>query len=245
MGFDGIELMGNLQAYKGSGLKHLLNDHGLDIFSLTPDNVDLAHPDRTIRSEAIDYYSRLLDLAAELGAPIVSCHGLVGRTRALSSQAEEWTFLVETVRAISAYAKPLGLRLVMEGLNRYESHLLNTVTDIQLFLNQVGMDNVGILLDAYHMNIEEPDPAGALRQAGNRLWLYHVADSNRKGIGLGHTDFAAQAAALMDIDYTGPIIVECTAPGADPFRVSISEDSLTSLQTYLRKSRDWLYSAFK
>ena len=99
---------------------------------------------------------------------------------------------------------------------------------------------MGILLDAYHMNIEEADPAAAIRRAGHRLWLYHAADSNRQSIGRGHTDFAAQMAALSDIDYQGPVILECTAPGPDPFAPIKGDNYLDWLETYLQESRDWL-----
>lgn len=241
--FDGVELMGNLEAYHSAEAAKVLQVHNLKIFSLTPDNVDLAHPDNTIRAGAIDYYLRLLDFANSVGQPLVSCHGYVGRIRPVSSQAEEWTLLVRAVRQIAEQAQTVGLRLVIEVLNRYESHLINTAAEAADFVEEVGADNVGILLDAYHMNIEEADPAAALRQAGHRLWLYHVADSNRQGIGRGHTDFAAQLTALADIGYQGPIILECTAPGPDPFTPIKGEDPLGWLETYLGESRDLLRKA--
>jgi sugar phosphate isomerase/epimerase len=131
----------------------------------------------------------------------------------------------------------------MEVLNRYEAHLLTTASEALDFVNKLEAQNVGILLDAYHMNIEEPDPAAALRRVGHRLWLYHAADSNRQAIGRGHTDFGAQIAALWDIAYNGPIILECTAPGPDPFTAIKSEDSLAWLETYLRESHNWLRAA--
>jgi sugar phosphate isomerase/epimerase len=204
--------------------------------------VDLAHPDDIIRAQAIDYYLRLLDFAAALGQPLVSCHGYVGRVRPISSLAEEKRFFVEAVRQIAERARQLSLRLVIEVLNRYEAHLVNTAAEAVDFVNEVEADNVGILLDAYHMNIEEADPAEALRQADDRLWLYHAADSNRQGIGRGHTDFIAQLAALSEIGYQGPIILECTAPGPDPFAAVKGEDSVDWLETYLQESREWLQS---
>jgi sugar phosphate isomerase/epimerase len=79
--------------------------------------------------------------------------------------------------------------LVIEVLNRYESHLLNTGAEAMTFIRDTGMDNVGVLLDAYHMNIEEADSASAISEAGESLWLYHAADSNRQGIGRGHINF--------------------------------------------------------
>jgi D-psicose/D-tagatose/L-ribulose 3-epimerase len=128
----------------------------------------------------------------------------------------------------------------MEVLNRYEAHLVNTASEALAFVDEVGADNVGLLLDAYHMNIEESQPAAALRQVGDRLWLYHAADSNRQGIGRGHTDFSAQMAALGDIGYDGPIILECTAPGPDPFTAIKGPESPSWLELYLQESRSWL-----
>ena len=186
LGFDGVELMGDLARYQVGEAARVLQDYGLAVFSLTPENVDLAHPDRAVRAGAIAYYLRLLDFAAELRNPIVACHGYVGRVRAVSTLAEERAVFVSSVAQIAERARELGLRLVMEVLNRYEAHLLNTATEALDFVTEVGAENVGILLDAYHMNIEEANPAGALHQAGERLWLYHAADSNRQGIGRGH-----------------------------------------------------------
>lgn len=239
LNYDGVELMGALEACSAAEAAQILQDHNLKIFSLTPDNVDLAHPDKAVRAKAVDYYLRLLDFAAAVGQPLVSCHGYVGRIRPISNVTEERALFVEAVRQIAERAGQLELRLVIEVLNRYEAHLVNTSTEAVDFVNAVGAKNVGILLDAYHMNIEEADPAAAIRQAGRHLWLYHAADSNRQGIGRGHTDFTAQLAGLSEIGYQGPIIMECTAPGPNPFTAIKGEDSIYWLETYLRESRSW------
>jgi D-psicose/D-tagatose/L-ribulose 3-epimerase len=249
--FDGVELMGDLALYGAGEAAQVLEDHGLAVFSLTPADateagavVDLAHPDPAIRGQSVDYYLRLLDFAAELGPPqqrpIVACHGKVGRVAAISSQAEERAGFVAAVRRVALRAEDMGLRLVMEVLNRYEAHLLNTAAEAVEFAGDVGSESLGILLDAYHMNIEEADPATAIHCAGHRLWLYHAADSNRQGIGRGHTDFQGQMAALAAIGFRGPIIMECTAPGPNPFTPIKDEGSLGWLETYLRESRAWL-----
>ncbi len=243
LGFEGVELMGNPDLYRPEEAAQILAGHGLAVLSLTPMNVDLAHPDPTIRAEAVDYYLRLLDFGAAIGGPLVCCHGDVGRIRAVTTQKEEWALFVDAVRQVAERAQTLNLRLVMEVLNRYESHLVCNAAEALTFVGDVGADNVGILLDAYHMNIEEADPAGGLRQAADRLWLYHVADSNRQAIGRGHTDFGAQMAALKEINFSGPTILECTPPGPDPFVSIKDERSLDWLETYLAESRNWLLSA--
>jgi D-psicose/D-tagatose/L-ribulose 3-epimerase len=242
LNYDGVELMGSLNAWSPSEAATILQDHNLQVFSLTPDNVDLAHPDGTIRAQAVDYYLQLLDFAAGVGNPLVSCHGYVGRVSAISTQAEEYALFVSAVGQIAKRAASMGLRIVIEVLNRYEAHIANTATQTVKFIDDVGADNIGILLDAYHMNIEENNPAEALRTAGDALWLYHAADSNREGIGRGHTDFLAQMAALAEINYQGPTIIECTAPGPNPFTPIKDEKSLAWLETYLQESLAWLRS---
>jgi D-psicose/D-tagatose/L-ribulose 3-epimerase len=216
-GFDGVELMGDLGLYRSVDVNAVLGDHNLAVLSLTPEDVDLAHPDPGVRAQALDYYLRLLDFAVAVGAPVVSCHGAVGRVRALSDYDEEYGYLLDGVRQIGKRAAELNLRLAMEVLNRYESHLLNTAAQALAFVMQVGSPNVGILLDAYHMNIEEADPGAAILDAGERLFLFHVADSNRQAVGRGHTDFLALKRALWRVGYGGDVVIECTAAGPDPF----------------------------
>ncbi len=216
-GFDGVELMGDLAVYTPGEVNAALGASGLQVLSVTPQNVDLAHPDPAVRAQAVEYYLRLLDFAAAVGAPVAGCHGAVGRVRALSGEEAEGRWFREGVQRIAEYAARLGLCLALETLNRYESHLLNTAGQAIQFVDGLGEPNVGILLDAYHMNIEEQDPGAAILDAGRRLFLFHVADSNRQAVGRGHTDFLAVCRALQTIDYDGDILVECTAAGPDPF----------------------------
>ena len=217
LGYDGVELAGDLEKYKAAEVKAVMDDHGLEVLSLTPDNVDPAHPDTAVREEALDYYLRLLDFAAELGGPIVSCHGAVGRVRAVTSYEEERRVYVDSVQRIGRRAEALGLQVAMEVLNRYEAHLLCTAAETIRFVETVGCASVGILLDAYHMNIEEADLRSAVLAARDHLVLFHAADSNRKAVGRGHTDFLGLMRTLSEIGYDRSIIVECTAPGPDPF----------------------------
>lgn len=236
LGYDGVELAGKMDSVRTGEVKRILKDHGLQAFSLTPENVDLAHPDRTVWNQAIDYYKRLLDFGAELGAPIVCCHGAVGRVRAMSSYEEEWGLYVGGVRRIAEKAETMGLKVAMELLNRYEAHLLQTVPQAVRFIEEVGSRAVGILLDTYHMNIEEADPAGAVVASGGRLSLFHAADSNRKAVGRGHTDFPALLHALFQVGYGGPIVVECTASGPDPFSPEKGEGWRDEVWRYAEES---------
>ncbi len=239
LGFDGVELLGELPL-EASKVRAVLDSHGLRLFSLTPANVDLAHPDPARRLEALDYYHRLLDFAAETSCPLVSCHGAVGRFAPLATQAQEWAWLVEGVSQICSYARALGLTVVFEVLNRYETHLVHTAEESLALLSQVGQPNLKVLLDTYHMNLEEANLPAAIRQTGPHLGLFHLADSNRRGIGEGHTDFAEIWGALREVGYTGPLILEATAPGPNPFTPVKGAGYLETLEADLSKSLRWL-----
>ena len=236
LGYDGVELLGNLDQEKPHEVRRILSSLGLVTFSLTPLDVDLAHPDDSIRRYAFDYYLALLDFAAELQAPMISCHGAVGRIRPLATWDAEWQLLIEAVRAIGERAQALHLQVGLELLNRYESHLLNTVEQGLRFLDQVALSNVGLHLDTFHMNIEEPNLPGAIGAADARLFLFHAADSNRQAIGRGHTDFAALIRSLSQVHYSGPIVLECPAPGPDPFQAIKDDSSVPWVETFLRES---------
>lgn len=223
-GLDGVELFGDVDGLAPSSAREILNGEGLNIFSITPGDADISHPDIAIRDAGIAYYDRLMDWACELGNPLISCHGQVGRIKPVSSQDEEDDLLVASVDRICGMARSRGLKVVFEILNRYETHQVRTVSEGLSLLDAVSADNLKLLPDAYHMNIEEDDPAAALRKGAGRIGLYHAADSNRCGVGQGHTDFGAQLGALHDVGYSGPIILETNAPGPNPFTPEKSSD---------------------
>jgi D-psicose/D-tagatose/L-ribulose 3-epimerase len=239
VGIDGVELSGDLDLYSAQEARDILHDCGLEVFSLTPENVDISHPDAQLRQAALDYYRRLIDFAAELGGPLVSCHGLVGRIAPASTMEEEESLLIDSVWQIAEYAAQNGSRIVFEVLNRYETHQIQNHAQAIELLETLNTTNVGVLLDAYHMNIEEANPAQAITKTGEQLWLYHVADSNRAGVGHGHTDFIAQLQALNEIKYEGPIIFECTTPGPNPFTPEKQDGWRDILKTYIQDSLAW------
>jgi len=235
IGLDGVELFGDLSLDPREA-RQILVDHQLAVLSLTPDNVDLCHPDSSINRPALDYYMRLVDFAAEVGAPLFSCHGQVGRVRAVGSYTEEWNLMVAAVREITSHAAQCNVRVAIELLNRYEAHLLNSVEEGLRFVREVGAANVGLLLDTYHMNIEEAHLPRAIESANGSLFLFHAADSNRQAVGRGHIDFRAIADALHAISYRGDVIFECVAPGPDPFTPLKGPDSLAQTEQFLRES---------
>ncbi|EUK17524.1 sugar phosphate isomerase/epimerase family protein [Commensalibacter papalotli (ex Servin-Garciduenas et al. 2014)] len=240
IGLNGVELHGDIHSINPVQAGKVFADKGLEIFSITPGDADISNPDSAIRQKAVDYYKKLIDWVLKIdqqpNPPMVSCHGLVQRIRPISTQEEENQFLIESTKQICNMAQQANIEIVFEVLNRYESHQVQTLKEGVHFLEKVKAQNLRLLADAYHMNIEEANPAGALQEAGTYIGLYHAADSNRGAIGEGHTDFKAQIMALNNIQYYGPIILEIAAPGPDPFNTNKGEGFKEILEQQLKKS---------
>ena len=121
-------------------------------------------------------------------------------------QAMQW--LADGLIHLGKHAATLGVKLIYEPLNRYETNLINTLGDGVQFLKMRQIQHVGLLADLFHMNIEEEDLAASIRK--NARWIRHVhfADSNRRAIGFGHTEMTSVAKALQDIGYYGYVSAE-------------------------------------
>jgi sugar phosphate isomerase/epimerase len=116
---------------------------------------------------------------------------------------------VEAARELAGYAAGLGVSLVVEPINRYETKFLNTIDETLEFIAAVGASNVGLVADTFHMSLEEEGSlAEALCRAGDRLWHVHLVDSNRCAPGMGHLDFEPVLAALRQMGYRGYLSAE-------------------------------------
>ena len=121
-------------------------------------------------------------------------------------QALGW--LGEALEELGEFAAGLDQVFLYEPLNRYETNLLHRTPDAAAWLRTLRTNNVRVLSDLFHMNIEEPDVAGALLDAGSLVGHVHFADSNRRAIGMGHTDMDPVIGALREIGYQGYLSAE-------------------------------------
>jgi D-psicose/D-tagatose/L-ribulose 3-epimerase len=180
------------------------------------DRADLCHPDRDVRADGVRYYQRLVDLVVEWGCPAV---GMVpateGRTVPVTSWRKEWNLAVQSVRKVSEYAAGRGVRIGVEPLNRYETYLVNRIDQALELLDLVDVEGTGVIADTFHMNLEEADPAAAVRAAGLHLMELQIADSNRLGLGRGHLDVKAVLRVARDLRYDGPFVLEFVPPGSN------------------------------
>jgi sugar phosphate isomerase/epimerase len=222
-GYDGVEVKGAPERYNVEELRNVLSSYSLEVSSICGlwpwDNVDhmksndLANPDERVRRKAVKYVKDCLTFGSQLGAScMVVVVGGCGKTMRLHER--EWEFGVESVRLAGKHAEDVGVTMAIEPINRYELFLLNNVDQGLRFVKDVNMDGVKLMLDTFHMNIEEADPASSIRKAGEYLVHLHVADSNRQSVGRGHVDFKSIMKSLKEINYKGYLAMEPLPPTA-------------------------------
>jgi sugar phosphate isomerase/epimerase len=220
-GFDGIELHGT-EAWLGR-LDDLRSarEQGV-VFSSVCVISDrfIGDFDGKRRREAVEHMKYLLSGIAELGgrgAITPAAFGLATRRlppfEVPRTEEEDRRVLLEALEELGEHAESVGTLVLLEPLNRYEDHMLNSLDQGVELCEAVGRDSVRVMGDLFHMNIEEDDLDEAIRRANGYLAHVHLADSNRLQPGAGHTDFAGAFGALRDIGFDGYMAMECGIRG--------------------------------
>jgi sugar phosphate isomerase/epimerase len=256
-GYDGVELKGELQHYDIAEVKSLCKEFGLEVCSVLGWNIfpipgrDLASPEETERSAALKYGQECLDFADKVDARIfvvipapanrvAPVGNPQGEKAWMDAARREWDLAVDSIRKTARYAAKYGIQLAVEPINRYETYLVTTVKDALRFIADVNEENVKINLDCFHMNIDEFDPAAAVRTAGKHLIHMHAADSNRLAPGRGHTDFRAILAALKEIGFSGTFVLEPVPPYPAPGLAIAIPEYLPLRDQYAEESINYL-----
>jgi sugar phosphate isomerase/epimerase len=220
-GYDAIELVGEPQDYDTTEVRRLCEEKNISVSSICSiytSGRDLASPDPAIRKDAVDYVKRVADFSAEVGSPVmIVAPTACMKTSGWGSPEEEMEWAVESIGHGAEYAGSVGVGLTIEAWNRYETYFLNRLSQCVELLHRVGMPNLGVMGDTFHMNLEEASIAGAFRETGRFLTHVHFADSNRAAPGRGHIDFKPILQSLAEIGYKGYISFELLPPHADPF----------------------------
>lgn len=172
---------------------------------------NLASPDPAIRTGARVFYTDLLRRLEKMDIHLIGggiySYWPVDYSKPVD-KAGDWGRSVEGVRDIAAIAAECGVLYCLEVLNRFEGYLLNTAEEGVAFTGQVGHPNVKIMLDTFHMNIEEDSIGGAIRTAGPALGHFHTGECNRRLPGKGRMPWWEIGEALRDIRYPGAVVME-------------------------------------
>ena len=172
-------------------------------------NLSSANP--VIRTNAKAFFTDLLKRLNKLDIHLIggalNSYWPVDYSQSIDKQGD-WERSVESVREIARVAADCGVVLCLEVLNRFETYMLNTAEEGVDFVKQVGQANVKVMLDTFHMNIEEDSIGGAIRAAGSYLGHLHTGECNRKVPGKGRIPWREIGEALREISYVGGVVME-------------------------------------
>lgn len=218
MGFDAVEIIPfDPDGFPAAKARRAAADLGLTLnmgYGM-PAEYNVISPDPQVRKRGIAFTRKLIDLATEAGAVVfggaIYCGWgyLSGRMRT----TDEWQWGVEACRQGAEYAQT-GSKLIIgiEPLNRFESHFINTAADAVRFIEAVGMPNVKVHLDTFHMIREEDDIAAAVRQTGQHLGYVHACENQRGIPGRGLVPWVPFFQALKEVGYDDCVTIESFDP---------------------------------
>jgi len=249
-GFEGIEIaVFDPAAVDKAAVKDALDDTGLSLTLctiMTPER-DLIAAEREPREVAMKYIRDTVLLGEGLGAtafggphyaPVGKLVGR-GRTRA------EWDRAVIGFKELGQFAYDHGVTLCIEPLNRFETYFINIAEDAARMVDEVDSPGLKMMLDTFHMNIEEKDLGAAIRASGDRLHHFHACENDRGTPGTGNVDWREVFDALKDIGYRYSAVIESFVPGIKEIAAAAAiwrdiepsaDDISTGGLAFLRKS---------
>ena len=214
LGFDAVELFtASADALDVTATQLLLEKYQLQIAAVGTGagkvihGLTLTDPEEAVRKKAIDFIEKMISFGAHFQAPAI-IGSMQGNIMAGVEREQAMGWLAEALHHLGNHAASQGVQLIYEPLNRYETNLINTISDGVSFLKAHQIKHVGLLADLFHMNIEEVDIAASLRAHRDFIMHIHFADSNRRPVGNGHSSFIEIAKALKEINYQGYVSAE-------------------------------------
>ena len=217
LGFDILE-------FQAQPLLEMTDDHirelrkeadavGIELtYSLGLDrNYDVSSLDEGIRTGGVKYLQNIIRKMEVGGGTLLSGVSYAGwgtPDNMGDSKMPYWEQSIKSMREIIKVAEDCGVTYCVEAVNRFETCLINTAKEALAYVSEIDSKNIGVLLDTYHMNIEEDSLGDAIRLVGDRLTSFHTGDNNRRAPGRGHINWDEVFGALADINYKGRIVSE-------------------------------------
>ena len=219
-GFDAVEIaVEDPSVIDPAKVKEGLKRHGLQavVCGAFGPTRDLTNEDERVHQQCFDYISQCMDFAVQWGARFVAgpMYSAVGKARMVppEQRKKEWDLAVTNLRKVCQMAGDRGLEIALEPLNRFESDLVNTAADALRMVNDINHPAARIMLDGFHMNIEEPDIEKAIVTAGDKLIHMQVSENYRGTPGTGQTRWEDYRLGLQKINYQGIVSIESFTPG--------------------------------
>lgn len=214
-GFDLIELpVENPGDWDPARAADLLGELGLGatVALVMGEGRELVATDPATAASTQDYLRHVVDVAERVGATAIGgpAYASVGRTWRLDPDERRTAYadLARNLAPVVDHALAKGVRIGVEPLNRYETSVLNTVEQTLEAVDPLPVEGCGVMLDTFHLNIEETDVAAAVTAAGDRIVHVQASGTHRGTPGDDHLDWDAFFAALDGTGYRGPVCIE-------------------------------------
>lgn len=217
IGFDVLEFQAQplleMSDEKIRLLKALADEVGIELtYSLGLDRAyDVSSLDESVRLGGVKYLQDIVRKMHVGGGTLLSGVSYAGwgtPDNFLGDKRPYWEQSIKSMREIIKVAEECGVTYCVEAVNRFETCLINTAEEALRYASEIDSPNIGVLLDTYHMNIEENNIGDAIRLAGDKLTSFHTGENNRTAPGRGHLDWDEIFKALSDINYKGRIVSE-------------------------------------
>lgn len=217
IGFDVLEFQAQPLLEMSDGkirsLKDIADETGIELtYSLGLDRAyDVSSLDENIRKGGVEYLQNIIKKMHVGGGTLLSGVSYAGwgtPDNYVGDKRPYWEQSIKSMREIIKVAEDCGVTYCVEAVNRFETCLINTAEEALAYTAEIDSPNIGVLLDTYHMNIEENSIGDAIRLVGDKLTSFHTGENNRTAPGRGHLDWDEIFRALADINYKGRIVSE-------------------------------------
>lgn len=217
LGFDVLEVgAGFLTEMSDTELEQLKKTAKEENIILTggiglPPQYDVSNEDAAVRQRGIEYVKKMFAAMDKADVRLVGgniySYWPVDYSKPIDKPAI-WARSVESMLVLADAAADYGITIGIEVLNRFEQFLMNDCAEGVAYVKEVNKPNVKVMLDTFHMNIEEDSLGDAIREAGNYLGHFHIGETNRKVPGKGRIPWDEVGQALRDIKYDGAVVME-------------------------------------
>jgi D-psicose/D-tagatose/L-ribulose 3-epimerase len=222
LGYDAVEFpLEEIDAFDHGAAARRCRENGMatSVAAVLTEDRDLLHADHAVRENAREYLRSCIKCADRLGANRVvgPLYTATGRTWHLSAKERTKVIedLAEQFRPLGEYAAARGISLCLEPLNRFETSVFNTVDQTQRLIDAIDHPAYTLLVDTFHLNIEEQSIPGAIRDAGDGVGHVHACANHRGAPGTGHIPWEDVAEALSDVGYDDLVVVESFTPDVE------------------------------
>lgn len=219
MGYDVVEIPVEYpDLIDGRKVKHALKENGLEavVCGAFGPSRDLTNDDPEVHKHCFDYISKCFNLCLAWDARFLAgpMYSSVGKARMVPAEQRkiEWDRAVKNLYKVCQAAGEKGLMIALEPLNRFETDLVNTASDVMTLVKDINHPAAGVLLDGFHMSIEEKDMEQAIATAGHKLIHVQVSENYRGIPGTGQTPWASIRKGLEKIGYNGTVSIESFTP---------------------------------